>query len=88
MRRYLLALTALSLAAPALAQTYVRGHTRSDGTYVQGHYRSSPNSTTSDNYSTRGNINPYTGQPGTRSPTPSEPQKPAPPSSCRYSPYC
>ena len=46
--------------------TYVRGHTRRDGTYVQPHYRTSPNSTRNDNYSTRGNINPYTGQHGTQ----------------------
>ena len=46
--------------------TYVRGHTRRDGTHVQPHYRTSPNSTRNDNYSTRGNINPYTGQHGTQ----------------------
>ena len=43
---------------------YVRGYYRRDGTYVRGHYRTAPNSTTSDNYSTRGNVNPYTGEPG------------------------
>jgi hypothetical protein len=32
--------------------------------------RSSPNSTTLDNYSTKGNVNPYTGQPGTKDPEP------------------
>jgi len=48
------------------ADVYVQGYTRSDGTYVQGHYRSSPNGTTSDNYSTKGNINPYTGEYGTK----------------------
>ena len=45
---------------------YVHGYTRKDGTYVQPHYRTSPNSTRNDNYSTRGNINPYTGELGTR----------------------
>ena len=39
---------------------YVRGYYRKDGTYVQGHRRSSPNSNRRDNYSTWGNINPYT----------------------------
>ncbi|CAN1554666.1 hypothetical protein MCERH10_02338 [Caulobacteraceae bacterium] len=52
------------------AQVYVKPYTRKDGTTVQGHYRSSPNSTTADNYSTRGNVNPYTGKPGTRDPDP------------------
>jgi len=45
---------------------YVRGYTKKDGTYVQPHYRTSPNSTKSDNYSTKGNYNPYTGKEGTK----------------------
>lgn len=57
-----------AFAAQAMAQTTVRPHIRSDGTYVQGHVRTNPNSTLSDNYSTEGNTNPRTGQPGTLSP--------------------
>lgn len=54
----------------ALAQdTYVRGHFRSDGTYVQPHYRSAPDSSFNNNWSTSPNVNPYTGQRGTRQPT-------------------
>jgi hypothetical protein len=69
MKKVILALLAAAFIAPSLsAQVYVRGHTRSDGTYVAPHYRSSPNSTTLDNYSTRGNVNPYTGRVGTRDP--------------------
>lgn len=69
MKKIVLALLAAAFVAPSLsAQVYVNGYTRSDGTYVAGHYRSSPNSTTSDNYSTRGNVNPYTGAVGTRDP--------------------
>lgn len=45
---------------------FVDGYTRSDGTYVEGHYRSSPNDTVSDNYSTEGNVNPYTDEEGNR----------------------
>jgi hypothetical protein len=57
------------LAPPALAcDTHVSGHYRSDGTYVPGHYRSCPNSTTLDNWTTKGNRNPYTSEPGSRSP--------------------
>lgn len=52
------------------AQTYVQGYTRADGTYVQGHYRSAPNNSRLDNYSTRGNVNPYTGAAGTVDPYP------------------
>ncbi|WP_417619842.1 SH3 domain-containing protein [Oceanihabitans sediminis] len=43
---------------------YVSGYYRSNGTYVKGHYRTAPNSTNRDNFSTRGNTNPYTGQAG------------------------
>jgi len=48
--------------------THVRGYTRRDGTYVQPHKRTAPNSSRRDNYSTRGNVNPYTGKPGTVDP--------------------
>lgn len=57
------------LNLPIIAQTnpnhvYVKGYTRKDGTYVRGHYRTAPNSTNRDNFSTRGNYNPYTGKAG------------------------
>ena len=42
----------------------VEGYYRSDGTYVRSHYRTAPNSTNRDNFSTLGNTNPYTGEPG------------------------
>ena len=61
-----LILSAATFAASASADTYVRGHTRSNGTYVAPHYRSDSNGTVNDNWSTQGNVNPYTGQPGTR----------------------
>ncbi len=52
----------------SFAQTsnYVSGYTRSNGTYVQGYYRTTPNYTRNDNYSTVGNVNPYTGSYGTK----------------------
>jgi hypothetical protein len=53
-------------ALPAMSQTYVPGYYRSNGSYVKPHYRSSPNSTQTDNYSTYGNRNPYTGSYGTK----------------------
>ena len=63
------ALAALELSCGfALAQTYVRPYVRSDGTYVQPHFRSSPNGSTLDNWSTKGNTNPYTGKSGTVDP--------------------
>jgi hypothetical protein len=45
---------------------HVKGYTRKDGTYVAPHTRSSPNNTKNDNYSTKGNVNPYTGKAGTK----------------------
>lgn len=45
---------------------YQSGYTRSDGTYVQGHYKTSSNGSNHDNYSTKGNVNAYTGSAGTR----------------------
>jgi hypothetical protein len=44
------------------------GYTTSRGTYVQPYVATNPNSTQMDNYSTRGNVNPYTGAVGTRTP--------------------
>jgi len=59
----------LGISAVAFAKdVYVQGYYRSNGTYVQPYHRSSPNSTTDDNYGTKGNINPFTGQPGTIAP--------------------
>lgn len=52
----------------AHADTYVQGHTRKDGAYVQGHYRSDNDGNKFNNYSTQGNVNPYTGQAGTVNP--------------------
>ena len=48
--------------------TYVKGYTKKDGTYVPAHHRSSPNSSKSDNWSTKGNTNPYTGKAGAKDP--------------------
>jgi hypothetical protein len=64
----LLAIAVLLIAASsANAQTWVNSYITSSGTVVPSHWRSSPNSTASDNWSTSGNINPYTGSIGTNS---------------------
>lgn len=47
---------------------YVNGYTRNNGTYVAPHYQTNPNRTQTDNYSSYPNVNPYTGQMGTRTP--------------------
>jgi hypothetical protein len=68
-RRCLMALAfSTALGGVAAADTYVRGHTRSDGTYVQPHHRTNPDGNLFNNYSSQGNSNPYTGQRGTVDP--------------------
>lgn len=47
----------------------VDGYTTNRGTYVAPHQQTTPNGTQYDNYGTRGNQNPYTGNYGTRTPT-------------------
>jgi len=44
------------------------GYTTSRGTTVQPYVATNPNSTQRDNFSASGNINPYTGAVGTRTP--------------------
>ena len=50
----------LFLSFSASASCWVNGYYKSNGTYVQGYFKSCPNNTVYDNYSYRGNINPYT----------------------------
>jgi len=69
MRAILLAGVGVLAFAGAADAAAVRGYIKRDGTYVAPSYRSRPNSTTLDNYSTRGNVNPYTGKTGTQQPT-------------------
>lgn len=61
-------LCAISIAATGAfaADRYVGGYTRQDGTYVQPHHQTAPNQYRYDNYSSQGNVNPYTGQAGTQ----------------------
>lgn len=62
----------LGLGLFSVAEAYtvrVRSYYKpSTGTYVQSYYRTSPNRTKFDNYSTKGNYNPYTGKRGYKSP--------------------
>ena len=69
MRGVILLAAALLAATAAEARTSsVRGSVRSNGTYVSSHYRTTPNRTRLDNFSTKGNLNPYTGRRGTKDP--------------------
>ena len=86
MRKTLVATIAAAITTVSVGQTYVPGYIKADGSYVAGHYKSAPNETKLDNYSTKGNSNPFTGKAGTADPyKPSTPtyQMPAP----TYQPY-
>lgn len=45
---------------PPVGDHYVQPHYRSDGTYVPGHYRTNADDSFWNNYSSWGNVNPYT----------------------------
>jgi hypothetical protein len=55
-------------SAFAASSHYVRGYTTRSGTYVLPHRQTNPNGSKFDNWSTKGNINPYTGRRGMRKP--------------------
>ena len=58
----------------AFGANYTKGSWRDtdrDGvkdTYVDGYYKTAPNNSKLDNYSTKGNVNPFTGKEGTVNP--------------------
>src|SRR5690606_8696106 len=58
----------LSFDSEARRPVSVKGYFRKDGTYIAPHYRSAPDSSKWNNWSTKGNINPYTGKVGTKDP--------------------
>lgn len=75
----------LTAAAPVMGQIYgqdqtVNGYTRRDGGNVQPYHRTMPDNNRLNNYSTQGNVNPYTGQMGTVNPysQPMTPMQPNP----------
>lgn len=79
MKNPLAALLLACLAVPVLAQTshYVRPHVDRNGTYVQGHQQTNPDNTRVNNWSSAGQTNPTTGQPGRVDPY-------APPTTYKY----
>ena len=66
MRILVLLLVVLVSGAAHARGTRVRSYTTKRGTHVSSHYRSSANHTKRDNYSTKGNVNPYTGKRGSK----------------------
>ena len=70
MRTLSAALLAVMFGASANAQNSnsVGGYIRQDGTYVQPHMRTNPDNSRTNNWSSQGNTNPYTGRQGTVDP--------------------
>ncbi|MDP9511100.1 hypothetical protein Q7O56_18800 [Pseudomonas protegens] len=62
------ALLLAALTSTAHADKNVSGYTKSNGTYVAPHVRSSADSSYNNNWTVKGNTNPYTGQNGTKQP--------------------
>ncbi|HUX35997.1 MAG TPA: hypothetical protein VMV71_03115 [Candidatus Paceibacterota bacterium] len=62
----LLLIGVLSFSVSAEARTtHVRGYYKpSTGSYVAPHYKTTPNHSRFDNFSTKGNSNPFTGKKG------------------------
>ena len=58
----------LATTASAAKDHTVRGHVKKDGTYVAPSRATNPNRTQRDNYSSKPNVNPYTGKQATRTP--------------------
>jgi len=60
------ALLSVGTVASAGDDVYTNGYFRPNGTYVQPYFRTAPDDIAYNNYSTYPNVNPYTGQVGTR----------------------
>ena len=71
MKKVILVLAMAFMSTMAFSQNpqYVDGYYKSNGTYVKGYYRTEANNTVKDNWSTKGNVNPYTGEIGTKNVT-------------------
>lgn len=72
-RTLILSLCALSLLSPAWAgrrsssgPTHVHSYVTKRGKVVQSHYRSHEDRSFTNNWSTKPNVNPYTGKVGTK----------------------
>jgi hypothetical protein len=77
MKKLVLAATLSLVATAAHAQYGIgsnpnthtsSGYTRSNGTYVPPYVATNPNGTQRDNFSNSGNVNPYSGAVGSRTP--------------------
>lgn len=68
MKKLTMLVAVVAASQSCLADNYVNGYMRRDGTYLQPHYQTQGDRNPYNNYSTQGNTNPYTGQQGYRDP--------------------
>ncbi len=66
MKFFLFSFVLFLYSVSGFSNVQVDGYTNSHGTVVQPYERTSPNSSLQDNWSTKGNVNPNTGVPGTK----------------------
>lgn len=65
MKKYISILVILMVLSPSITLAgYTRGYVKSNGTYVAPTYKTIPNKIKFDNYSAKGNYNPYSGKKG------------------------
>jgi heat shock protein HslJ len=62
------AVTVAKAQSSTEAPEHVKAYKTKKGKQVKAHERSSPNATEKDNYSAKGNVNPYTGKKGSKKP--------------------
>ena len=69
MKKGALLILALACVSALAAGSHSRkGYFKKDGTYVAPSHATNPNGTKRDNYSSKGNVNPYTGKEGSKDP--------------------
>ena len=61
-------LSILIFTPDADAATRVKSYVKKNGTYVAPHFKTSPDTSKLNNYSAKGNINPFNGKKGTVNP--------------------
>lgn len=78
MKKFLFILLSILVLSAVYAEAkYQRGYVRKNGTYVSGHFKSNSDRSRFNNYSTKGNKNPYTGKKGYSSPYKAKKYKPS-----------
>ena len=66
MRKILYLVLLLPLTVLSAGSHAVKGYIKKDGTYVAPHRQTNSNSTQKDNWSSKPNVNPYTGKKGNK----------------------